>query len=251
MSSDPKRGERDYYLRIGREGIEHSLGKPFSDDQCGQHLAAMSAFFSLMQPPPRRIVEFGCGTGWLSLSFAKRGYQVLGVDIAEEAVGHARAAAKSAGLANVEFLAADYESFAGSNGFDYAIFHDALHHAESELAALGCAHAALVPGGCLIALEPGSGHSAAASSREAVARYAVHEKDVPPASIVALGRRVGFQRHLVLPHPWQLHRRFYRRAYHRAARQSEATGLGWLSRLRSIFQLSRPRFDPGLVLLWK
>ncbi len=136
MSPDPKQGERDYYAHLGPGGIEHSLHKPFSDDQCGQYLAAMTALFRVMEPPPRRIVEFGCGTGWLSLTFAQRGYDVLGVDIADDAVRHARAAAQARGLERAQFLACDYESFDGGAGYDYAVFHDALHHAESELAAL-------------------------------------------------------------------------------------------------------------------
>jgi SAM-dependent methyltransferase len=250
MSTDPKQGERDYYGRLGAAGIAHSLGKPFSDDCCPQYLAAMAAIFSLLPPPPARIVEFGCGTGWLSLYLAQRGYDVVGTDIAEDAVALAREAAKQRSLTNVQFTAADYESFEGEGRFDFAIFHDALHHAESELTALRCAHAALKPGGCLIALEPGSAHANAATSREAVKQFGVHEKNMPPSHIIAVGREAGFERHLVLPHPHQHHRLQYRRAYHGAKTQRELRGLRWLSVLRSLHQLLR-RQDPGLVLLWK
>jgi SAM-dependent methyltransferase len=251
MPSDPKQGERDYYAQVGPEGIEHSLGKPFTDDYCPQYLAVMTALFSLMAPPPRRIVEFGCGTGWLSLFFAQRGYEVLGIDISEDAVRHARAAAQARRLTTVEFSACDYESFAGQARFDYAIFHDALHHAESELAALRCAHAALAPGGCVITLEPGSGHSETESSRQAVAKYQVHEKNMPPAHIIQVARQAGFTRHLTLPHPHQINRLIYRRAYHQAPSQGDLTGRRLLGVLRSVRQLLSPRTDPGLVMLWK
>lgn len=176
---------------------------------------------------------------------------MLGVDISEDAVRHARAAAQARQLPTVEFLACDYESFAGQAPFDYAIFHDALHHAESELAALRCAYAALAPGGCVITLEPGSGHAEAASSRQAVAEYQVHEKSLPPAHIVKVGRRAGFTKHLVLPHPHQHNRMVYRRAYHRSASQADLSGLWCLSLLRSLRQLLHWRKDPGLVLMWK
>ena len=251
MTPDPKQGERDYYARLGAEGIAHSLGKPFTDDCCPQYLAAMTALFSLMAPPPGRVVEFGCGTGWLSLYLAQRGYEVLGVDIAEDAVGHARAAAAARGLTTVEFVAGDYETFAGQARFDYAIFHDSLHHAESELAALRCAHAALVPGGCVITLEPGSGHDTAESSRSAVAEFQVHEKSMPPAHIVRIGRQAGFVRHLVLPHPHQHNRLVYRRAYHQAGTRMDLAGLWCLSVLRSLRSLLHWRKDPGLVVMWK
>lgn len=251
MTIDPKQGERDYYARLGEAGMAHAAGKPFSDDCCPQYLAAMTAIFGLLDPPPRRIVEFGCGTGWLSLFLAERGYRVIGVDISPDAVRHANAARDSRGLAAAEFVAGDYESYAADGSFDYAIFHDSLHHAESEEAALRCAYAALAKNGAVIALEPGSGHSAAASSQRAVQDFGVHERDMPPGRIIAVARRAGFQRHSILPHPYQLNRRFYRRAYHRARSQSDLTGYRLLSMLRAFGQVCRWRNDPALVMLWK
>lgn len=250
MSPDPKHGEREYYARLGPEGIRHALGKPFSDDCAPQYFAAATAVFSLLAPPPRRVVEFGCGTGWLALFLARRGYEVTGVDISEDAVRLARESAAAQRVAGATFIAADYESYAGGEKFDYAIFHDSLHHAESELAALRCAHAALADGGCVLTLEPGSAHADAASSRDAVAEFQVHEKSMPPAHIVAVARQAGFRRHLVLPHPYQHNRLLYRRAYH-AASVGDLFGRSLLSRLRLLAQLLRPRQDPGLVLLWK
>jgi hypothetical protein len=64
---DPKRGEREHFAKIGPEGIAHSNGKPLSDDYCATNLAKMAALFHLIDAPPARIVEFGCGVGWLSL----------------------------------------------------------------------------------------------------------------------------------------------------------------------------------------
>ena len=211
----------------------------------------MTALFSLMAPPPRRIVEFGCGTGWLSLYLAQRGYEVTGVDIAEDAITHARAAAIAKKITTVQFQVCDYESFAGEGRFDYAIFHDALHHAESELDALRCAHAALKAGGCVITLEPGSGHDEAETSRRAMTQFKVHEKSMPPSHIIKVARAAGFTRHLILPHPHQLNRLVYRRAYLRAESQSNSSSLRLLSLLRSVRQLLRWRQDPGLVMLWK
>ena len=251
MKPDPKQGERDYYARLGSEGLAHALRKPFSDDHCAHYLASMTAFFSLLPPPPARIVEFGCGTGWLSLALAQRGFDVLGLDISEDAVAHAGAAARNRELANVRFVAADYETFSGEGAFDFAIFHDSLHHAESELAALRCAHRALRDGGCVIALEPGSGHDTTPVSVRAVTEFGVHEKCMPPAHIVRVAREAGFRRHLVLPTPHTLNRLVYRRAYHQAPSRAELLGRWGLSLFRSLLHLSRSRWDPGLVMLWK
>lgn len=251
LSPDPKQGERDYYSRIGPEGIKHALAKPFSDDRCAHHLASMAALFSLLPPPPARLIEFGCGSGWLSLDLAQRGYDILGVDLADDAIRLARTAATERGVTKAEFLTADYESFDGGAVFDAAIFHDALHHAEDEQAALRCAHAALRVGGCAIVLEPGSGHATSPGALHAVAEYGVHEKSMPPAHIIRVARLAGFDRHLVLPQPYQLLRLLYRPRYHQGDSTGDLLGLRVYSILRSIRFLLRWRWDPGLVLLWK
>lgn len=250
MQPDPKQGERDYFARIGPAGIAHSVGKPFSDDNCAQYLAALTALFGLLAPPPRRIVEFGCGTGWLALCLAQRGYDVLGVDISEDAVAHARATRDARGLTRADFVAADYEAFATTAPFDYAIFHDSLHHAEDERAALACAWRALTPDGVAITLEPGAGHHDSVTSQRAIREFGVHEKDMPPRHIVRLAREVGFRRWLVLPHPHDLTRSFYRRAYHAAATPFELFSRRCLGTLRALRRMFATR-NHGLVVLWK
>ncbi len=82
----------------------------------------MTALFGLMAPPPRRIIEFGCGTGWLSLALAQRGYDVVGVDISADAIRHAEAARVERRQERARFVAADYETFATPAPSDYALF---------------------------------------------------------------------------------------------------------------------------------
>ena len=82
--SDPKQGEREYFTRIGDAGRLHAMRKPFGDEHCTRHAINISVLFSLLPPPPGRIVEFGCGTGWLSLILAERGYEVVGIDTSKE-----------------------------------------------------------------------------------------------------------------------------------------------------------------------
>jgi SAM-dependent methyltransferase len=250
MPLDPKQAERDYYAGIGPEGIAHSLGKPFSDDQCAQYLAVATAVFGLLPPPPLRVVEFGCGTGWLSFFLAQRGYEVVGLDISTDAIAAAGSSARARNLARAEFVAGDYETFEFRETFDAAIFHDSLHHAEDELAALRCAWRALRPGGCAIAIEPGAGHHRTATSVNAVRDFGVHERDMPPHHIVALARRVGFRRQLALPFPHDLNRAFYRRAYHAAPSAAELLSLRILGTLRAIRRIFFKR-KHGLVILWK
>lgn len=248
--TDPKQGEREYFARIGEEGRRHALRKPFSDDHCLEYLANVTALMSLMRPPPGRIVEFGCGTGWLGQLFAQRGYEVIGIDISPDAIALAEQLKAERGITNASYRVADYEEVRIDPPADYVVFHDALHHAESELAALRAAYAALVPAGMVLCIEPGEGHSRAESSRRAVAEFGVHEKDMPPRTVLRHARAAGFRRHVVLPWPWFHLRSVYRPAYADASTQREL----WTRRLLSLGRIMRYFFRTrrqGLVVLWK
>jgi len=248
-AADPKRGEREYFARIGEEGRRHALAKPFGDALCAQYLANLTALLELMPVPPARVVEFGCGTGWLGQLLAMRGYSVIGIDISPDAIELAKASAALRGVA-VEYRVADYEDAVPEGTNDVVIFHDALHHAESEAAALQSAHAALRPGGLAICIEPGEGHSQSESSRRAVTEFGVHEKDMPPPTILRHARDAGFRRSLVLPLPTALVRSTYRRDNLEQA----TAGRRWQLRLMTLYRTLRLQFRgrrQGMVILWK
>jgi SAM-dependent methyltransferase len=247
---DPKQGEREYFARIGEEGRRHARRKPFSDAHCLEYLANLTTILSVMRPPPARVVEFGCGTGWLGLLIAETGYTVIGVDISPEAIAMAEELRDARGITTASYQLADYESVTIDPPADYVIFHDALHHAEAETDALRAAHQALRPGGMVICVEPGEGHSQAASSRRAVAEFGVHEKDMPPRTILRHARAVGFKRSLVLPWPWFHLRSVYRPVYSDARSRWDLLGRKALSFLRFIRYFLRTRRQ-GMVLLWR
>ncbi len=54
-----------------------------------------------------RVLDLGCGRGRHSLTLAKCGYQVTGIDLAEEAIRIARQKAEERSLPNVRFLVRD------------------------------------------------------------------------------------------------------------------------------------------------
>lgn len=247
---DPKQGEREYFARIGEAGRSHALRKPFGDEHCLQYVMNLAAFMALMRPPPARIIELGCGSGWLSLLLAERGYDVTGIDISPDAIAIAGQLRAERRLANASFRAADYETFQSDAPADYVIFHDALHHAESELAALRAAHAVLAPGGAAICIEPGDGHSQSPASRRAVEEFGVHEKEMPPRHIIRTARTAGFRRHLVLPWPWFHLRSVYRPVYAKAAGTADLRGRKFLSLLRLLRAFFRTRAQ-GVVILYK
>lgn len=247
---DPKAGEKAYYARLSEEGKRHARLKPFSDADCGKYLCNLGALLLMLEAPPRSVLDFGCGTGWTSLFLARAGYDVLGVDIAEDAIATAREVAAETGVTRAEFQAADYEGFVASREFDYVLFYDALHHAEDERAAVEAAYRALKPGGVMFAFEPGAGHSQSAGAVHAVETYGVHEKDMPPAKVWRLGREAGFRRKLFLPLPHEAGRAIYRRDYLRASGRGAVTVEKLWGYFRAATKLGRTG-SSGLIVMWK
>lgn len=199
-----KQGEIDYVARIGEVGAAHALGKPFTAPDCGRLLADLGGIFMVLPPSPARLLDLGCGSGWTSVFFARRGYQVTGQDIAPDMIALAERNRSEAGVANLDFLVCDYEGLGFADEFDAAVFYDALHHAEDPERALAGAFRALRPGGVLVTIEPGVGHAEAEHSKTAVDAFGVTERDMPPREIVRLGRKVGFRGARVYPTPKML-----------------------------------------------
>lgn len=144
-------------------------------------------------------MDMGCGTGWTSILFAKKGYIVDGQDISGDMIELANKNKNVENLSNVNFFVSDYETLNSSDKYDCAVFYDSLHHAEDEKSALKAAFNILKKNGTLIALEPGEGHSKATSSIEASEKYGVTEKDMPPYHIINVGKEVGFTKYKVFP----------------------------------------------------
>jgi SAM-dependent methyltransferase len=199
----PKQGEIDYLATAGGDCATLALRKPFSDAQCGRYLMDVGLILSLLPPPPARVLDLGVGSGWTSTFFAKRGYAVVGQDIAATMIDLAEQNRAEAGPVDLAFVVSDYETLPFAGEFDAAVFYDALHHAEDEAAALAGAYRALKPGGVCVTVEPGEGHHDAPSSREAVERFGVTEKDMPPHHVLAVGRRVGFRSGRVYARYWE------------------------------------------------
>ena len=56
------------------------------------------------------ILDIGCGTGAMSLPLARKGYNIIGIDVSEDMLSIARQKAESEGL-NILFLQQDIHSF--------------------------------------------------------------------------------------------------------------------------------------------
>jgi len=195
-----KQGEIAYLRNWGAEGTAHAVNKPFSDELCGSFLAELGALLTLMPAPPAKLSDMGCGSGWTSIFFAKRGYDVMGLDIAEDMIKHANDNKHRAAIDNVRFMVGDYEQVKFLGEFNCVVFFDSLHHSVDEKASLRAAYDALLPGGICIASEPGTGHAKNKHTQEAVQKFAVTEKDMPPRKLIKLGKEIGFRKYHVYPH---------------------------------------------------
>ncbi len=80
-----------------------------------------------------RILEVGCGRGFLTLELARKGHEVLGIDLDEEVVKTARRVMKSdpykSKRATLEYEVADFSSWnTAGRSYDLVIFNRVLHH---------------------------------------------------------------------------------------------------------------------------
>ena len=192
--SQVKQGEIDYMQNLGEEGAIGAYDKPFSHFTCSKNLVDLGIIMALLPPPPARLLDLGCGTGWTSAFFARRGYRVTGQDIAPDMIQYAERNRARYEAKNLDFVTSDYESMAFDEPFDCAVFYDSLHHAVDERAALQ----SVLP--CAAARwraryprargrpfpEPGF--------IRAMELYGVTEKDMPPSHIRDLCMEIGFSK---------------------------------------------------------
>ncbi len=101
--------------------------------------------------PGTRALELGCGSGWLTLAMARRGADVQGLDIADEAlaVGRARYVEVAREVAGrVTYEHADLNRLQlPPDRYDLVVAHGVLHHLIAIAPLIDQVHRTLVPGG--------------------------------------------------------------------------------------------------------
>jgi 2-polyprenyl-3-methyl-5-hydroxy-6-metoxy-1,4-benzoquinol methylase len=102
-----------------------------------------------------KILEVGCGNGWLSIQFARNGAEVHGIDISGELVNEAKQAANRQGFSDRIFfkkMAVENLDF-DNDFFDLVIGSAILHHTDIKQTTKGILKV-LRPDGRAIFVEP-------------------------------------------------------------------------------------------------
>jgi 2-polyprenyl-3-methyl-5-hydroxy-6-metoxy-1,4-benzoquinol methylase len=104
--------------------------------------------------PPLEVVDFGCGTGVLTVELARWARHVTAIDRSESALVKARAEAARQGLTNITFLAADLEKLPLERAsVDLVVVSQSLHHVDSIEQVLAEGARLLKPGARMVVLE--------------------------------------------------------------------------------------------------
>ena len=74
-----------------------------------QHRAWLDLLREVAGPPPLKVLDVGCGTGFLAMRMAELGHTAVGVDLSEDMLAEARRKTEGTGLA-VTFQLGDAEA---------------------------------------------------------------------------------------------------------------------------------------------
>ena len=105
-----------------------------------------------------KILEVGCGRGYLSLELARRGHNVLGIDVNEQAIRVAYQTKNTdpygSGRGSLEYQVSDFAIWNNTDGkFDLVIFNRVLHHIPQPTKVLEKVRNLLRPDGRVICVE--------------------------------------------------------------------------------------------------
>jgi 2-polyprenyl-3-methyl-5-hydroxy-6-metoxy-1,4-benzoquinol methylase len=214
---DYKRGAIEYPNKLEASDRHHLLTKPFYDlaqkhaRWPGEGLDAdthrhfcdfANLAVALALPPGARILDVGCGSGWLCEYFARFGYDVTGIDISSELIAMADERLSKVPYGSdhekgleYRFLVHDIEAAALEETFDAVICYDSLHHFENEQSVLKHLATMLGYGGQLFVLEgerPPTGSETERELRTAMQQYETLESPFSRDYLLSLLRGHGF-----------------------------------------------------------
>lgn len=135
----------------------------------------------------RKILDYGCGAGWLSKILFSEGYDVTGIDASSMLVGWAREV-----CGRDSFVVGDcMDTPFSDNTFDCLISSAILHHLEPVKALSEC-HRVTSSGGTLLLMEPNKLNPIAALGRKITNLQTKGENPFHPRSLEKALIRTGW-----------------------------------------------------------
>lgn len=243
--------EASYYKKMDENSKQHAIGKPFSDANAAMLVAQLAAALEQMPRGHKKMIDMGCGTGWTSRFFASAGYDVLGFELAPEAVKEAQKLTPPELKDRLHYEVGDFEDVPYNNTFDIALFVDALHHSEDEVAVLRQVHKALKKGGVCVVVEPGVGHATTEKSLAAIRDFGVTERDMPPRIVKKAAQKIGFSEVQTYPHPAGLFAAAYRPPHKVTGKKRLVLRFTLLRALVLLYRVTLGKTRHGMVVLVK
>ncbi len=207
IGQDHNAGHRSYVAELPPETVGWLYTKPFSDPPSYELARCLHGFAhiveSLSLTAGARVLDVGCGPGWMSEWLVRCGYRVTGVDISEDMIAIARERVRRVGAfensgpdeISAEFHAMPVRDMDFEEEFDAAILYDAMHHFDDEAATLAVIHRALAPGGRIYIHEGIRPKPGSEGERELVAemeRYGTLEAPFDPEYLLQVVTDAGF-----------------------------------------------------------
>jgi ubiquinone/menaquinone biosynthesis C-methylase UbiE len=132
---------------------EFDLGPSHGVLNAAQHQAWLDLLREVAGPPPLRVLDVGCGTGFLALRMAELGHTAVGIDLAEEMIATAQRKAEGAGLP-VTFQLGDAEAPPqDGTPYDVILERHVIWTLPQPREAVRAWQALLKPGGLLVLIE--------------------------------------------------------------------------------------------------
>ena len=214
---DYKRAAVEYLGRLSEERRHHLRTKPFYnlahklpkykgeglDEDARRHFCDFANMaVALALPAGSRVLDVGCGSGWLSEYFARLGYDVRGIDISPDLVemSRERVARVPYGVDHetplrCAFQVHDIELAPLGEKFDAVVCYDSLHHFDDERAVVRHLAAMLPVGGLLFVLEgerPPAGSQSEEELRAVMGEFGTLEAPFDQTYLRALLDEHGF-----------------------------------------------------------
>ena len=118
-----------------------------------QHQAWLTLLQQVAGPPPLKVLDVGCGTGFLAMRMAELGHTAIGLDLSAEMLAEAQRNADHAGLA-VTFCFGDAEAPPADGApYDVIVERHVIWTLPQPSEAIRAWHTLLKPGGVLVLIE--------------------------------------------------------------------------------------------------